>query len=469
MNSKLKGILCLVFALTINGCSTIKTSDRNPITSQSTNPYLKYLSPEPYWHYNFYPEPRWEYSYGLYSYPDSPSALAFQCHELDKPYWGSKHHRNPPQKKPKPVKPVIPAEIPPKRPPVTKPVAKPPKDFPKPIRHISQPPVKPELTTNLKMKPISTQEMPITRLEKPPKKDAPVISKAIEKSKQVLSDKNSRNRLNSPEELEKPPSMKTESAKEESSLHQSQSEVFPVVKENKSAGRIPSNFIESTDKSLNNPPAHHETRKALSESNRNNSAKNNIKSNVNNGEIVDRKHEKLTESSTTKSAKRTEETARPAVDKSRVRDNVKDELSNQQKNSSIPRPDKDNQSFPKIPQSRAELETQSRMNGNDKPQQIETPQRRPEPVDKQVNEAPIRRDQPASTVYRPVPEPRIPVEPKPSREERVVRESPPERQEPPKAAPLPKPEPESRPAPKPDPVKPDSPAPRNNPDSPKKR
>ena len=401
MNSKIKGILCLVFALTINGCSTIKTSDRSLITSQSTNPYLKYLSPEPYWHYNFYPEPRWEYSYGLYSYPDSPSALAFQCHELDKPYWGSKHHRNPPHKKPKPVKPVNPAEIPPKRPPVAKPRVKPPKEAPVPLPQFPQQPVKSELSTNPKIKPISTQKAPTTILEKLPKKDAPVISKAIENPKQNLSDKKSSIKLNPSEELEKPPVMRTESAKEESSLQKPQSELFPLIKENNPASRTQSNFIEPTDKALNNPPTHHETRDALFESNRNKSAKNDAKSNVINREILDRKQEKLTESPSTKPATRTEETARPAVDKSRVRDNVKDEPSNQQKNSSIPRPDKDNQSFPKIPQSRAEFETQSRTNGNDKPQQIETPQQRQQPADKPINEAPIRRDQPPAAVSRP--------------------------------------------------------------------
>ncbi len=67
---------------------------RKPVTSRGKvgNPYVKYISPEPYWHYNFYPEPRWEYTYALYSFPYNVGFADFNCAEIDRPYWHGRHH-----------------------------------------------------------------------------------------------------------------------------------------------------------------------------------------------------------------------------------------------------------------------------------------------------------------------------------------------------------------------------------------
>jgi hypothetical protein len=128
VKSPLKNIVFVICVfMLINACTLDRVRDSSfTSTSQSHNSNLVYLSPEPYWHNNFYPEPRWEYTYGLYSFPYGTAYENFRCDDIDRPYWHGRDHEHgrhhehdgqpnhdnkgnhPHQQPSKPVKPSIP-------------------------------------------------------------------------------------------------------------------------------------------------------------------------------------------------------------------------------------------------------------------------------------------------------------------------------------------------------------------------
>lgn len=90
--NNVKKYLIVLLIIFISGCSTNHTRIKlSSLSNQIDNPYLKHLSQEPYWHYNFYPEPRWEYTYGLYSFPYNAEFEDLKCVEIDRPYWHGRH------------------------------------------------------------------------------------------------------------------------------------------------------------------------------------------------------------------------------------------------------------------------------------------------------------------------------------------------------------------------------------------
>lgn len=79
MKLPLNIVVLIGMVILIDACTPYYELSANQISRPTQNSYLRYSSPVPYWHYNFYPEPRWEYTYGLYSFPYNVDVRNFNC------------------------------------------------------------------------------------------------------------------------------------------------------------------------------------------------------------------------------------------------------------------------------------------------------------------------------------------------------------------------------------------------------
>ncbi len=218
-----------VFLMAISGCSALKLSHYDRLNPEPLNPYLRYLSSEPYWHYNFYPEPRWEYTHGLYSYPTPFSATLYSCHEKDNPHWHNRHHRDSTLHKPKTGQPVKTVKMPD---PVKRPTLTPGKHPPS-----SQPPKQLELI------PVKAGASKSEKMLKPVPSAAPDNQVTGKPTPQAAIDL--KNKPDSPDELEKPPGLSAGVIHPNDSSRQTLTHNLPADRNKASAGGEPMDGYET--------------------------------------------------------------------------------------------------------------------------------------------------------------------------------------------------------------------------------
>lgn len=245
MNGFRHGFKAVLLISALVGCASGRISQHDRLNPEPFNPYLKYLSPEPYWHYNFYPEPRWEYTYGLYSYPNPFSATIYSCHVKDKPHRlnghlrESKPHEPRPDRSDKPAKPV---------------------KTPNPVK----------IPTTLPVKLTSSRQPPKQLEPKPAQSGAAKDDKSIKPRLQPARDTRVPDKPGRPSiidfkkppetlaELEKPPGLRADGRHENDSLQHSQTDTLPVDSRSASINTLPKGLIDPNQHFLHNQSSGHQ-------------------------------------------------------------------------------------------------------------------------------------------------------------------------------------------------------------------